>query len=140
MYMSGFSILTTEPTDIDFNVMYTQPISQTIFNSMFDDAITDKDVSDSFLNSLFVFMNTDIPLRRQLRSSVQTKDGNTTPYKITINDASPIKIAIHNTAEYNATTFAIISTNWVSGNYLQFVFTTTPVVSTIKFSILVQML
>jgi hypothetical protein len=141
--MSGFMILTTEPTDIDFTVVYPQSISQAIFNNIFDDTVTDKAVSDSFLNGLFAYINTDIPLRKQLRSSIQTKDGDIAPYRLTINDTAPIKTALNTTAHYNAITFAVISTEWVSGNHLQFVFTTTDVhliVSTIKFSVRVLMM
>jgi hypothetical protein len=141
--MSGFLILTTEPTDIDFTVVYPQPISQAIFNNIFDDTITDKAASDSFLNGLFAYIITDIPLRKQLRSSIQAKDGDITPYILTIYDTASIKTELNTTAQYNATTFAVISTEWVSGNHLQFVFTITDVhliLFTIKFSVLVLMM
>lgn len=137
--MSGFIILTTEPTDIDFTVDYQQPISQSVFNNIFDDTVADKTMSDGFLNGLFAYMNTDIPLRRQLRSTVQTKDNNTAPFRFQITDTVPVKTGLYNMASGNATTFSVVATEWNSGGYLRLIFTSTPAVSTVKFCIRVLM-
>ena len=137
--MSGFIILTTEPSDIDFTVDYQQPISQSVFNNIFDDTIADKTMSDGFLNGLFAYMNTDIPLRRQLRSTVQAKDNNTAAYRFQITDTVPIKTGLYNMASGNATTFSVVATEWNSGGYLRLIFTSTPAISTVKFCIRVLM-
>lgn len=131
--MTSFEILLTEPSYLDFTVDYNQSITKAIFDNMFNNTVADKTSSNLFVDGLCLFINTNIPLRRELRLAVQMNDNNISPYKLELSDGdiSDLKQALYAIPD--------VSDKWVPDKYINFVFTTTPVTTPVWFCIKVKM-